>query len=97
MTFISRLNDHIGELILLRGMLYWRDRGWDNETDRICLLLDAAYTGRGRDIFWNAWTRMAHIRTMSRRYAHLLINGTPQWICIVEEDVTFIERDTSKN
>lgn len=96
MTFLRRLNDHIGELIHLRGMLYWRDRGWDAETDRICLLLDAAYTDRGGDIFWHAWTRMAHFRTTSRRYALLLLDGTPQWVCLAEEDVTFIKRDTPK-
>ncbi len=87
MTFFERLKAGTGELLQLKGALYWRDRGWEVETDRTCLLLDAAHTDQG--IVWNAWSRIAHFRPWGRRYALLLIDGSPQWICLSREDINF--------
>ena len=81
MTFLRRLNDHIGGLIRLNVKIFWwGGRGWDNETDRICLLLETS----NMPGLVEAVTAAGNSRTFT--YAKIFIYDAPRWIQIHDMD-----------
>ena len=97
MTFLERLRSHKGGLIRLKTQLFWYGgRGWDNTPGRICLLLDA---DAATDVVRPSPTAATTAATTAaapppplRRpsAAHLLIDGQPAWIWVVEKDVELL-------
>jgi len=91
MTLLKKLKSHRGGLIRLSTPLYWYDRGgWDGTPGRLCLLLDAdadlppdqegaaaAFGLGGRGLSWGL-------------AAHLLVDGQPQWVWVIEKDVELL-------
>jgi len=87
MTFLQRLQAHKGGLIRLKTGLYWYDGVRNEIVDRICLLLDATTVAAA------ATTVAAPAFPANDRWraaALLLIDGSPQWIWIIEADVEVI-------
>ena len=87
MTFLETLQTHKGSLIRLKTELYWYGGrgGYDGNPGRICLLLDVstAVAVAGRSA----------ARTSTNAHtdaAYLLIDGSPQWVWVAEEDVEVI-------
>ena len=94
MTFLEQLQSHRGGLLRLKTELYWYGdgRGYDRSPGRVCLLLDAAANGDAK-VPWKApSTAAARARTAAgpRAAAHLLIDGTPHWVWVVEADVELL-------
>ena len=94
MTFLEKLQSRKGGLIKLKTELYWyTDQLQDKNPGRICLLLDVVKDVQHLDL-----TTVAAARTASRAggrsggvgttaIAHLLIDGSPQWVWVAEADV----------
>jgi len=85
MTFLEQLQSHRGGLLRLKTELYWYGgRGYDGSPGRVCLLLDAAAaaTSGSAATFGSAST--------SATAAHLLIDGTPHWVWVAEQDVEML-------
>ena len=89
MTLLEQLQSHRGGLLHLKTQLYWHDgRGWDNNPGRICLLLDAVTTATTAASQASA----AHTESASSSaVALLLIDGSPQWVWVAEQDVEVID------
>ena len=98
--FLRRLRSHIGGLIRLKTGLFWYDgSGYDNTPERVCLLLDTFSAGveGPRTVATTASARRtAATRTAAHRGpdavisampALLLVDGSPHWIWLVEDDV----------
>lgn len=89
MTFLERLKSHKGSLIKLETELYWYGgRSWDGNPGRVCLLLDASFSQTDGDA-----RRSAAVRTATSFYALpalLLIDGSPKWVWVNEEDVELL-------
>jgi hypothetical protein len=87
LTLLENLQTHRGDLIRLKTQLFWHGRGWDGNPDRICLILDAA----GAAGSWGATRGWAVGETEDAddtdAAALLLIDGSPQWIRVVDADV----------
>jgi hypothetical protein len=83
MTFLEQLQAHKGGLVQLKTELYWYTQGrHDGNPGRVCLVLDAARTAAaGARTPSAAWAAPA---------ALLLVDGSPQWIWIAEEDVELL-------
>lgn len=96
MTFLNNLQSHKGGLIKLKTQLCWNDgRGWDNNPGRICLLLDAEAAGATSAAAVAATTavsdRLGGAGAMAATaVALLLIDGSPQWVWIAEQDIEVI-------
>jgi hypothetical protein len=94
MTLLDKLQAHKGGLLRLKTqLLVGRGTGWDRSTDRVCLLLDALHEQSTNPAWVSAAAEKANaVRKTAARVdaivaAHLLIDGTPQWIWVVEEDI----------
>ena len=91
--FQKRLQAHKGGLLRLKTELYWYGgRGYDESPDRICLILDAA-----RETIATAGiaagTRGGGVVATFVEYdvaALLLIDGSPRWVWVAEEDVELL-------
>ena len=80
MTLLERLQSHKGGLIRLKTELFWYGgRGWDENPGRVCLLLDAAAA---------AFATGAAARRSAAAY--LLIDGSPRWVWVAEEDMALL-------
>ena len=85
MTFLQKLQTHKGCLLRLKTQLYWYDgRSYDGNPGRVCLILDAVVVG----------PRTAAVTTsvMSKTptAAFLLVDGSPHWVWIAEEDMELL-------
>ena len=99
MTLLEQLQAHKGGLLRLKTqLLVGRGTGWDRSTDRVCLILDALHEQSTNPAWVSAAAEKAnavrktaaHVgATKSTRIvaAYLLIDGTPQWVWVVEEDI----------
>ena len=95
MTLLERLQSHKGSLIKLKTELFWYGgRGWDENPGRVCLLLDAAAI----EIAYGSTVLQAHTGathtgmpgTGMPATAQLLIDGSPHWVWVAEEDVALL-------
>ena len=87
MTFLERLQAHKGSLIRLKTQLFWYGRGgWDKNSGRLCLLLDAAAPEAAP-----APAADARAPVASSTAALLLVDGQPRWIWVGGEDVEIVE------
>jgi uncharacterized protein YcfL len=90
MTFLETLQAHKGGLLRLKTRLYWYDgRGYDNNPGRICLILDAAAT----TVAAAATTGTAAAVRSTTAAAYLLLDGSPQWVWLAEEDIELLVND----
>ena len=90
MTFLERLQSHRGGLLRLKSELFWYGgRGPDGSPGRICLILDASPRG---DHSPEAITTSATLSAFahSALASLLLIDGTPQWIWVAQEDLELL-------
>ena len=94
MTFLERLQAHRGGLIRLKAELFWYGgRGWDGNPGRVCLLLDAAAVAHGATVLHGTTVLQAHTVTTATAVAataYLLIDGSPRWVWVAEEDVELL-------
>jgi hypothetical protein len=105
MTFLEQLQSHKGGLICLKTQLYWYHNGqWDEIPDRIGLIFDAAacvpalYYNIAVARTFDAGPHGGHDgpdgarakRIAKTVAAHLLIDGSPQWIWVAEGDVELL-------
>ena len=82
MTFLEQLQSHKGGLLRLKTELYWYGgRGWDKNPGRICLILDAAAS---------VVVAVAHGLGPAVAAALLLIDGSPHWVWVAEQDVALL-------
>jgi len=87
-TFLERLQAHHGGLIRLKTELYWcGGRGWDKNPGRLCLLLEATAAPTGATFAATSAATRARSGTTA---ALLLVDGSPQWIWVVDGDVEVI-------
>ena len=89
MTLLERLYAHKGRLIRLKTELFWYNDAQirDNSPGRICLLLDSAdYINNKR----SARTATAGYGRDSQAAAYLLIDGSPHWVWLYEDDIEFL-------
>ena len=98
MTFLEKLQTRKGGLIRLKTELFWyggpaRDRGWDGNPGRVCLLLGAAAFAHGATVLHGTTVLQAHTVTTATAVAataYLLIDGSPRWVWVAEEDVELL-------
>ena len=94
MTPFEQLQSRRGGLLHLKTELFWYDgRGHDNNSGRICLLLDVITTDAVRALGADA-ARTTAVRGAGREataVAFLLIEGKPQWIWVTEQDMEVID------
>jgi len=88
MSFLETLQALPGGLILLKTQLWWyTHQHWDNNPGRVCIILDAHHDfppHRGR----YAMAARTYRANLPRRVAvRLLIDGSPRWIWVDEQDV----------
>lgn len=90
MTLLERLQSRKGSLTKLKTELFWYGgRGWDGNPGRVCLLLDAAaYRVAYGSTVLQAHTGTTH--TAVAATAYLLIDGSPRWVWVAEEDVALL-------
>ena len=90
MTLLERLQSRKGSLTKLKTELFWYGgRGWDGNPGRVCLLLDAADI----DLAYGSTVLQAHTgatHTGMPAIAYLLIDGSPHWVWVAEEDVELL-------
>ena len=87
MTFLEQLRAHKGGLVQLKTELYWYDQGrYDGNPGRVCLILDAA----AATVATAAATTVAAAAATGTTAALLLVDGSPQWVWIAEEDVELL-------
>ena len=94
MAFLEKLRAHRGGLVRLPTELFWYGgRGWDSTPGRLCLLLDAdPITARAWGDAGDATTAGdATAAARASAAAHLLIDGRPGWVRVVEGDVEVID------
>jgi len=91
MTLFEQLQSNKGGLLRLKTELFWYDgRGHDNDPGRFCLLLDVLTVGvgGGGGVEPIARTIAAHFAARkATAVAHLLIDGQPQWVWVVDQDI----------
>jgi len=86
MTFLESLQAHKGGLIQLKSQLYWHDgRGYDGNPGRVCLILDAAVTTAAVAV-----AAALAVAVPAAAAAYLLLDGSPQWIWVAEQDVELL-------
>lgn len=95
MTLLETLRAHTGGLLRIKSELFWYGgRGWDGTPDRICLVLDTVPAGVDGDGSFNPVVGRCRCSANSSAAASadalLLIDGTPQWIWVANEDVELI-------
>jgi hypothetical protein len=90
MTLLERLQSHKCGLLRIKSQLFWYDgRGWDKNPGRICLILDAAAVVAAAA----ATVVAAAVRDETQddaAVAHLLIDGSPHWVLMAENDVEIV-------
>ena len=104
MTLLEKLQSHRGGLVRLKSDLYWcSGRVFDGIQSRICLLLDTnAANAQALSLFADAaWQapdpapsrrqRRDRRITPADAAVRLLIDGSPHWVWVVEEDVELID------
>lgn len=100
--FLEQLQSHKGGLLHLKTQIFWYGgRGYDNNPGRICLILDAATTAITAATTPTAAAAVAAasdlisaldaLNASGRVAALLLIDGSPQWVWVVENDVEVID------
>jgi len=89
MTFLETVQAHRGGLVLLKTGLFWYSKGeWDNEPGRICLVLDAAERRLGVDACTSERILTEALHRLGRAVAvFLLIDGSPKWVWVDQQDV----------
>jgi len=91
MTFLEQIQAHKGGLICLKTQLYWYGgRGYDKNPGRVCLILDAATVATAAAAGAAARTAARTAATGAIAAALLLVDGSPQWIWVAEEDVELL-------
>ena len=86
MTFLEKLQSRKGGLIRLKTQLCWYDgQGWDNNPGRICILLDATAVLHA--------SIAAYTSGATTEVALLLIDGSPQWVWVDEQDIDLLVND----
>jgi hypothetical protein len=92
MTFLETLQAHKGGLIRLKTELYWYGGriGWDGNPGRVCLILDAATADACTTGATVATAAPAAAGVGSTAAALLLIDGSPHWAWVAEEDVALL-------
>jgi hypothetical protein len=97
MNFLKKLKSHKGGLIRLKTELFWYGkRGWDNNPERISLILDAvsAEAFRERGMYVAAAAAAAAesgpLPSGDKAAVHLLIDGSHEWIWAIERDLELI-------
>ena len=79
---LSDLKAHAGGLVRLNVKIFWwGGRGWDNETDTICLLLETS----SRPVLCEAVTA-ARGNSRTFTYVKIFIDDAPRWIQIHDMD-----------
>ena len=92
MNFLDKVQSHKGGLIRLKTELFWYyGRGWDNNPGRICLLLDADAAAMDTGTAGGG-CGLGDIDPGGARVdaALLLIDGSPQWVWVAEQDVELL-------
>lgn len=88
---LSDLKAHVGELLRLKTRIYWwGDRGWDAETDRIYLLLDAS---KEFVTCVGVTEAIAASGYSGYYYVSVLVDGIPRWIQTHMNDFELIHGD----
>ena len=91
MTFLDKLKSHIGGLIRIKTELYWyKDRAYDNISNRICLLVDVNTNFDER----NGATGSAWLRDRQgggSAVALVMIDSGLQLIWMSNDDVELVE------
>jgi hypothetical protein len=104
MNFLDNLQSHRGGLIRLKTQLYWYNSGLWDEGQELCLVLDTApaMSTVGRTAAARTYNAGIHgalngpgadHRTQmvaKSRSVCLLINGSAQWVLVVEADVELL-------
>jgi hypothetical protein len=91
--FHKKLQSHKGGLLYLKCQLYWHDRDdHDGVEGRHCILLDAP--AKTTPAIEDAVTRTVELYNANELkktvVALLLIDGTPSWVWIAEQDVELL-------
>lgn len=93
MMFLRQLRSHIGGLIRLKTGLFWYDGGgYDSTPARVCLLLETVsptLSGPRTVATTTSATRTSTVLAVAAEGipALLLVDGSPHWIWLVENDV----------
>jgi len=104
MTFFDKLQAHKGGMVQLKTQLYWYNSGLWDEGQELCLVLDTApaMSTVGRTAAARTYNAGIHgalngpgaySRTQmvaKSRSVCLLINGSAQWVLVVEADVELL-------
>jgi hypothetical protein len=101
MTLLEQLQSNKGGLIRLKTDLFWLDTAsWDKKPGRICLILDTLCEERknvhGDEVMACSILTAGYQSHSTRRVggrntiAQLLIDGSPQWVWVDEDDVEVI-------
>jgi len=91
LNYLQRLQAHKGGLLCLKAELYWYGgRGRDGTPGRICLILDAAIIASAPASATTATAAYYASAAAAATAALLLIDGSPQWIWVVEADVELL-------
>jgi hypothetical protein len=86
MSFLEALKANRGGLLKVKTQLYWYDQGgWDNNPGRACLILDAAERRLGVDACTSE--RILTGRLDGAVAVFLLIDGSPHWVWVDQQDV----------
>jgi hypothetical protein len=95
MAFLETLHANLGCLLRLKSELYWYGgRGWDGNSDRICLILNVsgATVAAGRIAEAVAVARFDPLDIVSwspspnqTAVVLLIIDGSPKWVCVNEK------------
>ena len=86
-NLLDNLRTHKGGLLQLKSQLYWYNgRGWDKNSDRICVILDAASTTATT----SARSYSSVKRSATGAAVLLLIDGSLKWIWVAEQDMELI-------
>ena len=87
MSFLETVRAHRDGLVLLKTQLWWyTHQHWDNNPGRICIILDAHHGRYTPECALSARTYHAH-HPPRRIAVRLLIDGSPCWIWVDEQDV----------
>jgi hypothetical protein len=92
MTFLEQIQSHKGGLLRLKTRLYWYGSGYDKNPGRICLILDTAATANTANRAAATVAVVAGSRTavVAEHAALLLLDGSPRWVWIAEDDVEIL-------
>jgi len=100
MTFLETLQANRGGLIRLNGELYWyKNRTWDGNPGRVCLILDALDSD-DTVVSSDAFVEGAGEAWMAGEdddykivVAQLLIDGFPRWVGLSKKNIELITKE----